>query len=341
MSLVERYQALVCDLDGVVYRGPSPVDHAVEALGSAGVPVHYATNNASRPPDAVAEHLLHLGLSATTEDVTTSSQAGAWVLEHHVPTGSAVLAIGGPGVPRALRESGFDVVLPIEAQGAGAPVAVLQGLGAEVTAADLAEAAYAIEAGARWVATNTDATLPTDRGVAPGNGALIGAVERAVGRGPDDIAGKPHPPLYRLCAERLGQPVERVLAIGDRLETDIEGAVRTGMDSVLVLTGVHTLRDAARAAAKRRPTFVLPDLRGLGAQLPTPVVVEGWGSCGRRRRRVDAAGWRAEGEGSPLEDLNAALLAAYAALDAGSLTLDGLDAVWDEMQCLLREVTAG
>ncbi len=341
MSLLGGYAAIVCDLDGVVYRGPRPVDHAVEALDAAGLPVQYATNNAARPPDVVAQHLSRLGLTLTPDDVTTSSQAGAWVLGRHVAPGSRVLAVGGIGVPQALRENGFDVILPTDAARAEPPAAVLQGLGAEVSVSDLAEAAYAIEAGAVWVATNTDATLPTDRGVAPGNGALIGAVERAVGRGPDDVAGKPHPPLYRLCAERLGVPVERMLAIGDRLETDIEGAVRTGMDSVMVLTGVHGLRDALHAAPERRPTFVLPDLRGLAAELPKPVVEDGWGRCGGLRRRIDASGWTAEGDGSPLEDLNAAVTAGYAALDAGVMDAGALDAAWDVVLDLLPAVADG
>ena len=140
---------------------------------------------------------------------------------------------------------------------------VLQGYGAAVTASDLGEAAYAIQGGAIWVATNTDATLPTDRGVAPGNGSLVAAVQRACGRPPDLVAGKPEAPLYLLCAQRLGREPADVLAVGDRLDTDIEGAVAAGMDSLLVLTGVDDLRACATAPLRRRPTFVAPDLRAL------------------------------------------------------------------------------
>jgi ribonucleotide monophosphatase NagD (HAD superfamily) len=143
--------------------------------------------------------------------------------------------------------------------------AVLQGYGPAVTATDLAEAAYAVEGGAVWVATNTDGTLPTDRGVAPGNGSLVAAVERAVGHPPHLVAGKPAPPLYLLCAGRLDLPAERVLAVGDRLDTDIEGAVAAGMDSLLVLTGVDDLRACLEAPPQRRPTWVAPDLRALVA----------------------------------------------------------------------------
>jgi HAD superfamily hydrolase (TIGR01450 family) len=253
---------VVCDLDGVVYRGPAAVPHAVGVLAALDVPVLYATNNASRSPADVAAHLRDLGLDCTPDAVATSSQAGAWLLAERLAPGSAVLAVGGAGVATALAEAGLCPVLP--ADGASTSVvAVLQGYGPAVSATDLAEAAYAVEGGATWVATNTDGTLPTDRGVAPGNGSLVAAVERAVGSPPHLVAGKPAPPLYLLCARRLDLPAARVLAVGDRLDTDIEGAVAAGMDSLLVLTGVDDLRACLEAPPHRRPTWVAPDLRAL------------------------------------------------------------------------------
>ncbi|WP_299445598.1 HAD-IIA family hydrolase [uncultured Phycicoccus sp.] len=262
-SLAERYEAVVCDLDGVVYRGPSAVRHAVEALDALSIPVVYATNNASRTPAEVAAHLGALGVTCTAEQVVTSSDAAAWLLTDEVAPGAEVLAVGGAGVAVALEAAGF---VPVRADGAAeraVPAAVVQGYGPAVSAADLAEAAYAVEAGARWVATNTDATLPTDRGVAPGNGSLVAAVARAVGHDPAVVAGKPHPPLYLLAAARLDLDVSRVLAVGDRLDTDIEGARRAGMDSLLVLTGVDDLEAAVGAPTEQRPTFIAPDLRWL------------------------------------------------------------------------------
>ena len=259
---LSRYAAVVCDLDGVVYRGPTAVPHAVDTLAGLDVPVLYATNNASRPPADVAEHLRRLGLPCVPAAVATSSQAGAWLLAERLAPSTAVLAVGGPGVARALEEAGLTPVLASRAAGAHL-AAVLQGYGPQVTASDLAEAAYAVQAGATWVATNTDATLPTDRGVAPGNGSLVGAVRNAVGRPPDVVAGKPAPPLYLMCADRLGVPVGGVLAVGDRLDTDIEGAVAAGMESLLVLTGVDDLAACLAAERPRRPTWVAPDLRAL------------------------------------------------------------------------------
>lgn len=259
MRLVDRYDAIVCDLDGVVYRGDPAVPYAVESLTAAGIPIQYATNNASRPPSAVGDHLRRLGLAVDDSSVATSSQAAAWLLTRHVEVGAAVLAVGGDGVAEALRERGYIPVF----SAADDPAAVVQGYGSDVTADDLAQAAYAVQQGALWLATNTDHTLPTDSGFAPGNGALVLAVGAAVGRGPDLVAGKPDEPLYLMCAERLGVAPERVLAIGDRLETDIEGAHHAGMDSLLVLSGVHGVLDAVSAPPERRPTWIAPDLRAL------------------------------------------------------------------------------
>lgn len=255
------YRALVCDLDGVVYRGPVAVPHAVSALSAFDGPVLYATNNASRPPGIVAAHLRELGLPATEADVVNSSQAAAWQLSSRLPAGADVLVIGGEGVGIAVREAGFTALEP----GASAePVAaVVQGYGPDVRAQDLAEAAYAVQVGALWVATNTDATLPTDRGVAPGNGSLVAAVERAVGRAPDMVAGKPEPAIYQLCRERLDLPTGDLLAVGDRLDTDIAGANTVGMDSLLVLTGVDDLGRVVSAAPPLRPTWIARDLRVL------------------------------------------------------------------------------
>lgn len=261
MRLVDRYDALIVDLDGVVYRGVPAVAHAVESLSAAGIPIQFATNNASRPPAAVGEHLRRLGLSIEDSAVATSSQAAAWVLTRHLEPGAQVLAIGGPGVSDALREQGFVPVTSASDH----PAAVVQGYGPAVSAEDLAQAAYAVQAGALWLATNTDHTLPTASGFAPGNGALVLAVGAAVGRGPELVAGKPDEPLYLLCAERLGVEPARILAVGDRLETDIEGAAAAGMDSLLVLTGVHGVRDAIAARAAARPTWIAADLRALFA----------------------------------------------------------------------------
>jgi glycerol-1-phosphatase len=319
-KLVDGYAGVVCDLDGVVYRGPEAVDHAVEALSRLAVPVVYATNNASRPPAEVAAHLAELGLPVSDDAVVTSSQAGARALADRMPPGATVLAVGGSGVADALRENGFRVVTPHEARdAAGAHVdAVLQGYGSEVTAADLGEAAYAVSAGAVWVVTNTDATLPTNRGTAPGNGTLVEAVRRATGAEPT-VVGKPYAPLYQLSASRLGLDVHSVLAVGDRLSTDIAGASEAGMDSVLVLTGVDSVTSAASAEPALRPTFVVEDLRSLTEPYSAAMGDNGWWSCGGERRRLVTGRWEVDARGSAIESARAALAAVHEALDRGDI----------------------
>ncbi len=314
-ALQERYRGFVCDLDGVVYRGPAAVPHAVAALNNLPAAVVYATNNASRTPQEVADHLVGLGLHTGPQWVVNSSMAAADVLACELAAGATVLAIGGPGVAAALTGAGLHSVFDSDQ-----PVAaVLQGYGTTVTAGDLAQAAYAIQRGARWVATNDDLTLPTDRGIAPGNGALVAAVAAAAGARPR-VTGKPHPPLYLMSARVLDQPLERVLAIGDRLETDIAGAVTAGMDSALVLTGVHRATDAALAPPEQRPRYVLGDLRDLALPYAEPLPTDDGFRCAGTRIRVDGAQLRVDAspESPPIEAVRAGIAAIWAAADHGA-----------------------
>lgn len=245
--------------------------HAVEGLGNVqrnGSRVVFATNNASRPPVVVAKVLRALGVRLDDADVLTSSMAGARHLAQLLPANSAVLAIGGPGVTDALDAVGLRAVLAADAAKVTVE-AVLQGYGVDVTAAELGEAAYAIQAGARWVATNNDLTLPTDRGVAPGNGSLVAAVQLAVAVEPT-VVGKPGPLLYELAAQALGTGPDSTLGIGDRLETDTAGAHAAGMDALHVLTGVHGPADLVRAPRELRPRFIGLDLRALNEAYAEP-----------------------------------------------------------------------
>lgn len=323
--LVDRYAAVVCDLDGVVYRGPDAVEHAVSALSALTVPIVYATNNASRPPDEVAGHLTDLGLHVRAGDVATSSQAGAAALRDLVPSGAKILAIGGVGVREALRHHGFQVLTPDQARDAldHEVAGVLQGYGAAVTAADLSETAYAVAAGAVWVATNTDITLPTHRGTAPGNGTLVAAVQAATGQDPV-VVGKPYAPLYRLCATRLDAEPSRVLAVGDRLNTDIAGAVAAGMDSALVLTGIDSVTTLATAPASMRPTYLLEDLRSLSAAYLGAETDYSWWVCGADRRRLVDGAWEVASAGSAIEAARAGVACLHEALDLGELDDDAV-----------------
>ncbi|WP_238146655.1 HAD-IIA family hydrolase [Ornithinimicrobium murale] len=263
----------MCDLDGVVYRGETACEGAVEGLAvarSAGLPILFLTNNAARLPTEVADHLQALGVEAHPDEVLNSSQvAASYLRQHHpVPDGKQVLAVGGPGVAAALEDEGLSVVVPaqvVEQGGTQSVAAVVQGLGRNLGWADLAEATLAVSSGAYWVATNTDATLPLERGQAPGNGALVAAVAHATGRQPDLVTGKPHPPAFEIALQRLGLPAQDVLMIGDRLDTDIEGAGRAGLATALVLTGVHGRHDVAAAGASQQPDHIVETIVDLGA----------------------------------------------------------------------------
>ncbi len=270
--LARFHDVALLDLDGVVYVGPHAVPHAAEALDRAlaehGLRSVFVTNNAARPPGAVAEHLVGLGISADSDDVVTSAQAGARMLADQLAPGARVLAVGGPGVAAALRERGLVPVFSAD----DAPDAVIQGYGPAVGWADLAEACLAISQSLPWVATNLDATIPTSRGRVLGNGSLVAAVSRATGVEPQ-VAGKPEPPLMVESVQRVG--ARRPLVVGDRLDTDIEGAWRCGLPSLLVLTGVTDWQDVLAACPEHRPTHIGWDLRSLVEPLPASGVVAG------------------------------------------------------------------
>jgi glycerol-1-phosphatase len=257
---------LLADLDGVVYRGPVAIPHAVESLNAAARErrVAYITNNASRTSASVAQHLTRLGLTVAAEEVVTSPQAAVRLLSGLVPAGSTVLVVGGEGLRDELHKAGFIATDSARDH----PAAVIQGFAPELGWKQLAEAAFALQGdGAQlpWVATNTDWTLPTERGLAPGNGTLVSAVHTAVGRLPV-LAGKPEAAIFQEAVSRFGGT--KPLFLGDRLDTDILGANRAGIDSVLVLTGVDQAKQLLAADAASRPTFLLDDLRQLSEPYP-------------------------------------------------------------------------
>ncbi len=255
---------LLADLDGVVYKGPDAIPHAVESLNraAAGRRVGYLTNNASRTAASVADHLTSLGLSVRPEDVVTSPQAAVRLLAGLVPAGALVLVVGGDGLVSEVVKAGFRVTRSAD----DLPAAVIQGFAPEIGWADLAEASFALHTGIPWVATNTDWTIPVARGIAPGNGTLVAAVHNAVGRLPV-VAGKPEVALYEEAVSRFGGSTP--LFIGDRLDTDILGANRAGIDSVLVLTGIDHAKQVLAAEPNSRPTYILEDLRGLDLPYPS------------------------------------------------------------------------
>ena len=327
--LVELFDTGLFDLDGVVYVGADAVPRAPEELKRAraeGLRVTFVTNNASRTPDAVTDHLRKVGVAASVDEVVTSAQAAARLVADRVPAGSRVLVVGGEGLVVALRERGL---VPV-ASAADDPAAVVQGFHPSVGWRDLAEGAYALARDIPWVASNIDRTLPTDGGLAPGNGTLVEVIRLATGKTPV-VAGKPAPPLFHETVERVGG--KRPLVIGDRLDTDIEGAHAAGMPSLLVLTGVTTLGDLVAAPPKHRPTYLANDLGGLFTAHPAPRREPNGARCGTwtatieeasRDDRVAAgrpsrARVRLSGSGDPLDGARALLSAVWATDDPGEI----------------------
>ncbi len=275
------YDVALLDLDGVVYVGPDPVPGvpaALEQARRAGMRLGFVTNNASRTPAEVARHLTELGVSAAPEDVITSAQAAATVVAERFGRGAAVLPVGGPGVAAALEGAGLTVVAGAEER----PVAVVQGYGREVGWVQLAEAVVAVRGGATHVATNADATIPSPRGVLPGNGALVGVVAAVTGQEPL-VTGKPDPAMHAECVRRTG--ARQPLVVGDRLDTDIEGGRRAGAPSLLVFSGVTTPGTLLAAGPQHRPDLIADDVSGLTRAHPA-VTADGedWVCRGWRAR---------------------------------------------------------
>jgi HAD superfamily hydrolase (TIGR01450 family) len=295
------------DLDGVVYLGGTAIEGAPEALRKAqaeGMRLAYVTNNASRTPAAVAALLTSLGVPAEADDVVTSAQAAARLLAERLPPRSPVLVVGGSGLRVALRERGLRPV----STAAENPLAVVQGYAPGVDYTALAEGALAVAAGALFVASNADITLPRRRGFGPGNGSLIQVIATATGVQPL-IAGKPELPLHRESVLRTG--ARNPLVVGDRLDTDILAASRVGADSMLVLTGVTTPEQVILAPPGQRPTYIAEDLTGLVEPQP--------------EMRPETGGWAARWAGDRLElDGEGSRIDAIRALCAAAWSRDGV-----------------
>ncbi|TDC75498.1 HAD-IIA family hydrolase [Streptomyces hainanensis] len=325
-ALHEVHDTALLDLDGVIYAGGEAIPHAVESLRvarEAGMRLAYVTNNAARTPETVAAHLTRLGVAAEPGEVVTSAQAVARLIAEQLPAGARVLCAGGEGLRVALAERGLRPVDSADDE----PAAVVQGYGGpELPWGVIAEAALAVNRGVPWFASNTDLTIPSGRGIVPGNGAAVEAVRIATGRRKEpQVAGKPRPPMHRESILRTG--ARRPLVVGDRLDTDIEGAHAGGVDSLLVMTGVTDEAELLAARPDHRPTFVAADLRGL--LTPQPAVRSdddgGW-RCGGWRAvvvgdelrldelRLDGGG---DDGGDPVDGLRALCGAAWSAADRG------------------------
>ncbi len=310
------YDVGLLDLDGVVYLGGTAIPGAAEALrkaDAAGMRLAYVTNNAFRTPAAIAALLMSFGVAATREDVVTSAQAAARLLAERLPSGAPVLVVGGTGLRMALRERGLRPV----SNAIDKPAAVVQGYAPDISYSLLAEGGLAVAAGALFVASNGDLTLPSRRGRQPGNGSLIQVIITATGRKPL-VAGKPEPPLHHESVLRTG--ARHPLVVGDRLDTDIEAAHRVGADSLLVLTGVTGPAEVVLAPSSQRPTYLAEDLAGLLEPHPGITEKDGAFSCGAWTARMDGDRLELTGDGERIDGLRALCAAAWTQEAADSVS---------------------
>ncbi len=321
------YDVALLDLDGVVYLGGTAIPGAAEALRkaeAAGMRLAYVTNNAFRTPAAIAALLTSFGVPATPEDVVTSAQAAARLLAERLPAGAPVLVIGGSGLRMALRERGLRPV----STAAEHPQAVVQGYSPGVNYSMLAEGGLAVAAGALFVGSNGDLTLPSRRGRQPGNGSLLKVIATATGVQPL-VAGKPEPPLHNESVLRTG--ARHPLVVGDRLDTDIEAAYRVSADSLLVLTGVTGPAEAVLAPPSQRPTYLAEDLAGLLEPHPGIGEEDGTFGCGGWTARRDGDRLELTGDGERIDGLRALCAAAWTSEAASSVSEESVRAAIDRL----------
>lgn len=271
-ALRTEHDVLLLDLDGTLYHGDRGVPGAAAVLASSPQRLCYVTNNASRSPADVVAKLEGLGFAANLDSVVTSAQSAVRLLTERLSRGARVLVVGTSALVEQVECAGLVAVCSADDD----PAAVVHGHSPDTGWRELAEATVAVRAGALWVATNTDATLPSERGLLPGNGSLVGVVALTTGREPL-VAGKPARPIMDDALARSGS--ERPLVVGDRLDTDIAGAHTVGARSLLVLTGVSTAVDLIAAPSEQRPDLVATDLGGLdrpAAEMALGSAVPGW-----------------------------------------------------------------
>lgn len=292
-ALIDGYDAAFFDLDGVIYLGPLAVEGATSALGEVqrrGKRVMFVTNNAARAAQVVIDQLTTLGFHADADNVLTSAQVATARMARELPAGAKVLVAGSRSLADLVAEAGL---VPVETAAEG-PDAVVQGYDPAMTWPRLDEAALAIQAGARWYATNNDASRPTERGLVPGAGGAIAVVGLTVGGAPT-IFGKPFRPMLDEAVLRTG--ATRPVFVGDRIDTDIVGAAGAGIDSLLVFTGAHGKADLVAAGPGERPTHIGADVRAL-LEPPREVLVDGpVATC--RAQRAEAADGRVVLDGVP------------------------------------------
>jgi 4-nitrophenyl phosphatase len=264
MESLATVRALIIDMDGVLWHGTHPLPGLAEffqTLRDRQLRFILATNNASLTAEQYVTKLDKMGAQVAQHEVLTSGMAVAlYLAEHSNPPATRVFPIGEEGVRQPLLERGFVLtdLYDVSAH------YVICGMDRGLSWDKLATASLNIRAGAKFIGTNPDVTLPTERGTTHGNGAVLAALQAATAVAPT-IIGKPEPIMYQQAMTLLGCDPAETVAIGDRLETDILGAVRANIRSIMVLSGVSTEKEIDEV--DYRPTWVMPDIRAVAQAL--------------------------------------------------------------------------
>ncbi|MBP1467526.1 HAD family hydrolase [Candidatus Chloroploca sp. M-50] len=254
MDILRSIRAVLFDMDGVLYRGKQVLPGVHELLNwldQRSLGYGCITNNASLTPAQYADKLAAMGIIMPPDRVITSAVATGRYLRTTYPLGTRVFVVGMEGLREAIFGDGYfveDTVLP---------ELVVQGADFTLTYETLRQATLFIRGGATYIATNPDKTFPAEEGLIPGAGAVMAALVAATDVVPV-VIGKPQPTMFVIGATMLGSTVEQTLVIGDRLDTDIAGALAAGMPSVLVLTGVSGREEATTGPIK--PDVIIADL---------------------------------------------------------------------------------
>ena len=252
---------IIFDMDGVIYRGSSPIEGAkevVEYLKSKEVPFIFLTNNSTRNAAMYREKLEKMGISVSEKRIITSGYATARYLAKHYEKGPTFI-IGGRGLIEEIKNIGWPIIGMEEIKERWRDVKyVVVGLDTELTYEKLKYATLAIRNGALFVGTNPDTTYPGEEGILPGAGSILAALKASSGNEPL-VIGKPNQPVYEIIREKL--KVDELWVVGDRLDTDIAFAKKIGAKAIMVLTGVNTLEDIKKSEIK--PDLVLPTIGGL------------------------------------------------------------------------------
>jgi 4-nitrophenyl phosphatase len=267
MQDFSNIRALIIDMDGVLWHGSQPIPGLIEffqLLRTKEIRFILATNNASLTREQYVTKLANMGVTVAMDEILTSAIATAiYLAERYEPSKTKVYVLGEDGATQPLLERGFTLTGLYDVT---ADVVVV-GKDSTLTWDKLATATLNVRNGAAFIGTNADTTLPTEHGITHGNGAILAAIQTGSEGIKPICIGKPEPIIYQQAIALLGAELDETVALGDRLETDILGAVNTGIRSIMVLTGISS--EADLVDSDYQPTWVLPDLQAVTAVLQT------------------------------------------------------------------------